>query len=122
MMDSRNFESDKSELLLQVIELESSDSFNSPEDSIVDNDGFKNTGAFKKGVDFVAEQKAQAMKKIRQETLSLADFFGTSLNNIANKPDKFEIELAFSISAKGNLCIVNAESAATVKVKMQWGK
>jgi len=84
------------------------------------NDGFSNTGLMDNIVKFIRNSKENVTEKIKHEVFTLAEAYGTALKEISNKPDEFELELSFSVSTKGEVCIVSSESQAMMKVTMKW--
>ena len=86
------------------------------------NDGYRNTGITDNIAKFIRNSKKNVTDKIKREIFTLAEAYGTALKEIPNKPDEFELELSFSVSTKGDVCIVSSESQAMIKVTMKWKK
>jgi len=86
------------------------------------NDGFSNTRITDNIAKFIRNSKKNVTDKVKREILTLAEAYGTALKEIPNQPDEFELGLSFSISTKGDVCIVSSESQAMMKVTMKWKK
>ena len=87
------------------------------------NDGFSNSGI--SGITdniakFIRNSKNNITDKVKREIFTLAEAYGTALKEISNKPNEFELELSFSVSTKGDVCVVSSESQAMIKVTMKW--
>lgn len=85
------------------------------------NDGFSNTARpLDNAVKFIRKSKDAIYALVKNEVFAITQAYASALNEIPNKPDEFSIELLFSISTKGELCIVSAEAQSTMKVTMKW--
>ena len=119
-MDSMHLQHAGADILLQAVEVFIAD--NAIPGNAKPMDGFSNSGLSSRVAKFVENKNTQAMERIRREVFSFADAYGVAINDVAFRPDEFEVELLFSVSAKGDICIVSADNSATLRVKMKWNK
>jgi len=71
---------------------------------------------------FLRDSKTKSLEKIKNHVLSIADEYGSAYREMENRPNEFALEMSFSLSVKGEVCIVSAERSSMMKVSMKWTK